>query len=75
MTKENNEVEIEYNKYMVVTDIGTDNEDIYGVYETEIDALRRFRKIKHRNKKVIKADIKYMYLHDVQFIESYEIIK
>ena len=46
MIKDNNEDGIEYGKYMVINDIGTYNEDIYGVYQTEIDALRRFREEK-----------------------------
>ena len=75
MIKDNNEDGIEYGKYMVVTDIGTYNEDIYGVYETEIDALRRFREVKVRNKKVVRANIEYVYIDDIKFINDYEIIE
>lgn len=75
MIKDNNEDGTEYGKYMVVTDIGTFDENIYGVYETEIDALRRLREVKIRNKKVVKANIEYVYIHDTKFINDYEIIE
>ncbi|MDO5517786.1 MAG: hypothetical protein Q4F66_09535 [Clostridium sp.] len=66
---------MEYNKYMVLTNKGTSSEQVYGVYDVEIDALRRLKEEKAkktRNISIIKADIKYVYLAGVKFIKEYK---
>ena len=68
--------EFEYGKYMVISDKAMETEEVYGVFDYEIDALRRYSEVKFRRKKrnvsVIKADIEYIYLQGVKFIFTYE---
>ncbi|WP_195990174.1 hypothetical protein [Clostridium sp. D53t1_180928_C8] len=68
--------EFEYGKYMVISDKAMETEEVYGVFDYEIDALRRYSEVKFRGKKrnvsVIKADIEYIYLQGVKFIFTYE---
>lgn len=66
---------IEYNKYMVITNKGLYEEEVYGVYDNDIDAYRRLREVKMKNKTIIKANINYTYIHNVKFIVDYEEIQ
>ena len=66
---------IEYNKYMVIANKGLYEEEVYGVYDNEIDAYRRLREVKMKNKTIIKANINYAYIHNVKFIVDYEEIQ
>ena len=63
---------IEYDKYMVIANKGLYGEDIYGVYDNELDAHRRLREIKVSNKTIIKANINYSYIKGIKFIMDYE---
>ena len=66
---------IEYNKYMVILNKGTCYEQVCGVYDIEIEALRRFKEEKskkERNISVIRADVKYIYILGAKFILEYE---
>lgn len=65
-----------YGKYMVIGDKAGESEVIYGVYDYEIDALRRYRKEKKKRKIcVIKADIEYHYYKNVSIINEYKEIE
>lgn len=68
--------EFEYGKYMVISDKAMETEEVYGVFDYEIDALRRYSEVKLKRKKrnvcVIKADIEYIYVQGVKFIFTYE---
>lgn len=66
---------MENNKYMVITNKGLYEEEVYGVYDNEIDAYRRLREVKMKNKTIIKANINYAYIHNVKFIMNYEEIQ
>ena len=66
---------IEYDKYMVIANKGLYEEEVYGVYENELDAHRRLREVKMKNKTIIKANINYTYIHNVKFIMDYEEIQ
>lgn len=74
--KEGETSEFEYGKYMVISDKDMETEEVYGVFDYEIDALRRYNEVKVKMKKrnvcVIKADIEYIYLQGVKFIFTYE---
>ncbi|WP_195988351.1 hypothetical protein [Clostridium sp. D53t1_180928_C8] len=66
--------EYKYGKYIVIKERDTDYEEVFGVYDYEIDALRRLRdeKKKHRNLCVIKADIEYIDVMGSKFINKYD---
>lgn len=66
---------IEYIKYMVVANKGLYEEEIYGVYDNELDAYRRLRELKIKNKTIVKANINYAYIKGVKFIMDYEEIQ
>ena len=66
---------MEYNKYMVITNKGIYEEEVYGVYDNEIDAYRRLREVKIKNRTIIKANINYAYVNNVKFIVDYEEIQ
>ncbi|MDU2290703.1 hypothetical protein [uncultured Clostridium sp.] len=76
LEKEGETSEFEYGKYMVISDKDMETEEVYGVFDYEIDALRRYSEVKFKRKKrnvcVIKADIEYIYLQGVKFIFTYE---
>ena len=76
LEKEGETSEVEYGKYMVISDKDMETEEVYGVFDYEIDALRRYSEVKFKRKKrnvcVIKADIEYIYLQGVKFIFTYE---
>lgn len=76
MSPEEKGSEFEYGKYMVISDKGQETEEVYGIFDYEIDALRRYSEVKFKRKKrnvcVIKADIEYIYLQGVKFIFTYE---
>lgn len=73
---EEKDSEFEYGKYMVISHKGEDNEEVYGIFDYEIDALRRYNEVRTKKRKVnlcvIKADIEFIYLEDVRFIFSYK---
>lgn len=62
----------EDNKYMVIATKGLYEEEVYGVYDNELDAHRRLRGVKIKNKTIIKANINYAYINGVKFIMDYE---
>lgn len=62
----------EDNKYMVIANKGLYEEEVYGVYDNELEAHRRLREVKIKNKTIIKANINYAYINGVKFIMDYE---
>ena len=63
---------IEHNRYMGIANEGLYEEEVYGVYENELDAHRRLREVKIKNKTIIKANINYAYINGVKFIMDHE---
>lgn len=63
---------IKYNKYIVVANKGLYEEEIYGGYDNELDAYKRLREVKIKNKTIVKANINYAYIKGVKFIMDYE---
>ena len=55
---------------------GQENEEVYGIFDYEIDALRRYNEVKTKKRKksvcIIKADIEFIYLEGVRFIFAYK---
>lgn len=64
---------LEYDKYMVIADKGAFEEAIYGVYDYEIDALRRGKEVKEKKKRVsiIRANIEYTSFFGQRMIYKY----
>lgn len=65
----------EDNKYMLIANKGLYEEEVYGVYENELDAHRRLREVKIKKKSIIKANVNYAYINGVKFIMDYEEIQ
>lgn len=57
---------------MVIANKGLYEEEVYGVYDNELEAHRRLREVKIKNKTIIKANINYAYINGVKFIMDYE---
>ena len=76
LEKEGETSEFEYGKYMVISDKDMETEEVYGVFDYEIDALRRYNEVKTKKRKksvcIIKADIEFIYLEGVRFIFAYK---
>ena len=76
MSPDENGSEFEYGKYMVISDKGQETEEVYGIFDYEIDALRRYNEVKTKKRKksvcIIKADIEFIYLEGVRFIFAYK---
>ena len=51
LEKEGETSEFEYGKYMVISDKDMETEEVYGVFDYEIDALRRYSEVKFKRKK------------------------
>lgn len=64
--------EIEKNKFVLLENKGTENENILGAYDTEIEALRIYKKVSHNRKIVIPANVIIANVHGVKMICGYE---
>jgi hypothetical protein len=64
--------EIEKNKFVLLENKGTENENILGAYDTEIEALRIYKNVSHDRKIIIPANVIIANVHGVKMICGYE---
>ncbi|WP_300902319.1 hypothetical protein [uncultured Clostridium sp.] len=60
------------NQYVLVENRGTFVERILDVFDTEIEALKYYRKVSTKLKAVVKANVIYAKIEEIDIIYSYE---
>lgn len=67
--------EVRHNKYVVIDGFGTLGESYMGTYDTEIEALRVYKKASSKSKRILKANVTYVKIEGMTFMHSYEEIQ
>ena len=60
-------------KYIVLINPETDDEELYNCFSTEQGAMDAYRRVKEESKAIAKASITYKMILGVIFVDSYEI--
>ncbi len=64
--------EVRYNQYVVIDGFGTLGESYMGTYNTEIEALRIYKKECSKSKRMFKANVTFVKIGDRNYMKSYE---
>lgn len=67
--------EIRENKYVLVENKGTFAERILCAVDTEIEALRMYRKLRTKLKVIVKANVRYAEIEGMKFLYDYKEIQ
>lgn len=59
--------------YVLINNYGLSNEDVIGAYETEVLAFKDSKRLGCRNKKIVKADVEYICVENIDFMWDYTI--